>query len=498
MITLTILVPIATAVLLFLVPRGNHRAVRYTALFGAVAVLGFAIALLLRFDPSHGGFQPGLTEEREWVPSLGISYKVTVDGISLFLVLLTALIIPIAVLCSWTSVRERVRDFHVAILLLEAGMLGVFVAADLALFYVFWELMLVPMYLIIGVWGSGRRIAAAVKFFIYTVAGSLLMFLAIIYVYAHLSSHGIETFDIETIYSALREHPMPATPATLCFLAFALSFAIKVPLFPLHTWLPDAHTEAPTAGSLILAGVLLKVGTYGFVRLAIPFFPAAAASLAPCFVALAITGIVFGALMCFVQTDIKRLIAYSSVSHLGFVMLGIFVFTQQGLTGGIYQMVNHGISTGALFLLVGAIYDRRHTRRIGDYGGIASVTPVLATVFFITLLSSIGLPFFNGFVGEFLILQGSFQRSVVYAVLAGTGIVLGAVYMLRLYRDVFLGEVAHGENAALADLDLREMGYLVPLVALMVVLGLFSPWFTERMEPSVREWFVLTQLGAGG
>ena len=505
MITLTLIAPALTAFLLVLIPKGegHDRAVRYTALFGSVAALGFSCALLTRFDPEHPGFQPTLTESHDWISALdiSISYRVSVDGISIFMVILTALLTPIAVLCSWRSISFRVREFHVALLLLETGMLGVFVATDFVLFYVFWEVTLIPMYLLIGIWGSKDRIRAAVKFFLYTVAGSFFMFLAMVYLYYHLSKHGVTSFALEDVYAGLREHPLDSGPQLWCFLAFALSFAIKVPLFPFHTWLPDAHTEAPTAGSVILAGVLLKMGTYGFVRFAIPFFPEAAGTLAPYLCVLSIVGIIFGAFMCLTQTDIKRLIAYSSVSHLGFITLGIFVYTERGLTGGLYQMINHGISTGALFLLVGAIYERRHTRHIEDYGGIAAVAPRLATLFFITTLSSIGLPFLNGFVGEFLILQGTFEnddQGLLYTVFAGTGVVLGAVYMLRLYRSVFLGKITDEENETMTDLDLRELGYMVPLVALMVILGLFSPWFTERMAPTVQYWFELTQLGTSG
>jgi NADH-quinone oxidoreductase subunit M len=486
MISLMLLLPAATALLLLLIPRENARAIRSTALFGSLATLGFALALLVDFDPSRGDFQ--LLESRAWIPAFGVEYKVGIDGISLFLVLLTALIVPIAVLSSWKSVERRVREFHVALLLLEVGMLGVFVALDLILFYVFWEVMLIPMYLLIGIWGSGNRIYAAVKFFIYTMAGSLLMFLAILYLYFHLASRGAPTFDIAGIYEALRLHPLPPVPAMLCFLAFGLSFAIKVPLFPLHTWLPDAHTEAPTAGSVILAGVLLKLGTYGFIRLAIPFFPEAAAAAGPWISALAVIGIIFGAMMCLVQEDMKRLIAYSSVSHLGFVVLGIFALTSRGVTGGVLQMVNHGLSTGALFLLAGALYERRHSREIAEYGGIAQVVPVCATIFFLVTLSSIGLPFLGGFVGEFLILQGTFEKSAAHAVLAGFGVILGAVYMLSLFRRLFLGEIDVDENRGLRDLDAREIGYLAPLVGLMVAIGLFSPWLTDRMAASVEGW----------
>jgi NADH-quinone oxidoreductase subunit M len=333
-----------------------------------------------------------------------------------------------------------------------------------------------------------------VKFFVYTMVGSLLMLLGIIYLYLHLTRAGVNSFDLEAVYAGLRSHPLSPTEQMSLFLAFALAFAIKVPLFPFHTWLPDAHTEAPTAGSVILAGVLLKMGTYGFIRFAIPFFPSAAAGAAPWIMALAVVGIVFGACMCLVQEDLKKLIAYSSVSHLGFVVLGIFALNPRGVTGAVYQMLGHGISTGALFLLVGCIYDRTHTRRISDYGGMARVLPRWAVVFLVVLLSSIGLPGLNGFVGEFWILLGAFERSRLAATVAASGVVLGAVYMLTLYQRVMLGKpagVAAAGGHPTHDLNGREMGYLVPLLVLMVVMGMASPWFTERIDPSVAAWLSL-------
>jgi len=487
-ITLTLLIPVATALLLLCIPKDKTAELRITALFGSLATLAFSLALLGGFDAQYGaGFQ--FTEKHEWVPSLQVHYHVGIDGISLFLVVLSALLTPIAILCSWKSVEKRVREFHIALLLLTSGVIGVFVALDLMLFYVFWEVMLIPMYLLVGIWGGTERIRAAVKFFIYTMAGSLLMFLAILYLYQHTG-----TFSVEDIY---QKPPLTGTAGLLCFLAFALSFAIKVPLFPVHTWLPDAHTEAPTAGSVILAGVLLKLGIYGFIRFAIPFFPEAAVLAAPWISVLAIIGIIFGALMCFVQEDMKRLIAYSSVSHMGFVVLGLFAFNEQGVQGCVLQMVNHGISTGALFLLIGAIYERRHTRRIIDFGGLAPVAPRLAIIFFITTLSSIGLPFLNGFVGEFLILQGAYSRNIFYAAFAGLGIILGAIYMLTLYRRIFFGETDREENAEMKDLEGRELAFLLPLVGLMVFLGLFSPWLTAKVQPSIEVWMTLL-LERGG
>jgi len=490
----TIFLPALTGLLVLFLPRGRDREARTVALFGSLAALIASLVLAARFDPAASGFQ--FVEEASWIPSLGISYKVGVDGISLYLVLLTALLLPISVLASWRSVTERVREFHAALLVLTTGIIGVFAALDLALFYIFWEVMLIPMVLVIGIWGSGRRVYAAVKFFVYTMVGSLLMLLGILYLYLHLDRAGAGTFDVAQIYAALKAHPLSRAEGLWLFAAFALSFAIKVPLFPLHTWLPDAHTEAPTAGSVILAGVLLKMGTYGFVRFAIPFFPAAAAEAGPLISALAVIGIIYGACMCLVQEDLKRLIAYSSVSHLGFVMLGIFAGNQAGLTGAVYQMLNHGISTGALFLLAGAVYERTHTRRLADYGGIARAVPRYATVFMVTLLSSIGLPGLNGFVGEFWILLGAFRQDRLTAALAASGVVLGAVYMLALYQRMMLGQRVEAKaRRHLSDLNAREIAYFLPLLGLMVVMGMASPWFTARIDPAVRSWLGL--LGRG-
>lgn len=474
------------------------------SLLSTLTTFGISVVLLAQFnrdlDPKLTLFQFSQPTVDAWIPTLGIGYRIGIDGISLFLVLLTTLLMPIAILASWTSVKERVREFHIAILFLETGMIGVFAATDLALFYIFWEVMLIPMVLLIGIWGSTRRIYAAVKFFVYTMVGSLLMFFAILYLYFHLSKHGQATFGLQGIYEGLKVHPLSLTEQTFLFFAFALSFAIKVPLFPLHTWLPDAHTEAPTAGSVILAGVLLKMGAYGFIRFAIPFFPDAALAAVPWISWLAIISIIYGALMCLVQEDFKKLIAYSSVSHLGFVMLGIFAFTQRGVVGSVFQMLSHGVSTGALFLLIGIIYERTHTRRIADYGGYAKVVPRFSVIFFIVLLASIGLPSLCGFVGEFLILQGTFEVNRTYAVLAASGVVLGALYMLNLYQRVMLGKVnpklSSEARAKITDLNFREWVYLTPLLILIVVMGLRSPWFTDLIEPSVTHWF--SEFGLAG
>jgi NADH-quinone oxidoreductase subunit M len=493
LLTVVIFLPAAAALALFLVRPEKTGAVRRLALAASLATFGCSIFLWTGFrsapPPETAPFQFA-SPSFEWVPAFGVGYRVGIDGISLLLVLLTTLLSPLAILGSWTSVKDRVREFHIALLVLETGMVGVFAAVDLALFYVFWELMLVPMVLLIGIWGSQRRVHAAVKFFVYTMVGSLLMFLAILYLYFHLSAHDAATFSVAGIYEGLKQHPLPLTAQALLFSAFALSFAIKVPLFPLHTWLPDAHTEAPTAGSVILAGVLLKMGGYGFIRFAIPFFPEAAQAAAPWISWLALISIVFGALMCLVQEDFKRLIAYSSVSHLGLVMLGLFAFTERGVVGSVFQMLSHGVSTGALFLLIGLVYERTHTRRIVDYGGFARLMPCYAAIFFVTLLSSIGLPSLNGFVGELLILLGTFEANRLYAVVAASAMVLGALYMLNLYQRLMLGRAdPDRHHGSIADVNGRELAYLAPLLVLMVVMGLRSPWFTDLIEPSVEQWF---------
>ena len=421
-------------------------------------------------------------EQRAWIPGAGISYHLGVDGISLLLVLLTTLLTPLCLLSAWTQITTRVKEFLVAMCLLETGMLGVFVALDLFLFFVFWEAMLVPMYLIIGVWGGPRRVYAAVKFILYTMAGSALMLLAILTLY-FLQDPRAASFDYAAVMQ-LRIDPRLQVPL---FLAFALAFAIKVPMFPFHTWLPDAHVEAPTAGSVILAGVLLKMGTYGFLRFGLPLFPDAAVRLAPVIVALALAGILYGAWVSTVQADMKKLIAYSSVSHLGFVMLGLFTFTPQGLVGGILQMVNHGLSTGALFLLIGMIYERRHSRLIADFGGLWAVVPVFSVILLVVTFSSIGLPGLNGFVGEFLILVGAFQWSRPAAVLGTAGIVFAAVYLLWMYQRVIFGEVRHEENRRLPDLNAREIWTLVPILILIVWIGVYPKPFTAVTETAVAE-----------
>ena len=483
-LTLITFLPVAGAALLLFMRKASTGAIRNIALGVSLVTLLLSLPLFSEFDVSNPGMQ--FEQSVPWIPSLGIQYHVGIDGISLFLVLLTTVLTPIAILSSWNSIEKRVREYYLFMLLLETGMIGVFVALDFFLFYVFWEVMLVPMYFLIGVWGGQRRIYAAVKFFLYTMVGSVLMLVAIIALYF---LNGATTFDFPVILANLQSGNLVLNPTQQywLFLAFFFAFAIKVPLFPLHTWLPDAHVEAPTAGSVILAGVLLKMGTYGIVRFCLPMFPEATRELTPFISLLAVVGIVYGALVAMVQTDIKKLVAYSSVSHLGFVVLGIFALNEQGLQGAMYQMLNHGISTGALFLLVGMIYDRRHTRLIDEFGGLADPLPVFSTIFMIVTFSSIGLPMLNGFVGEFLILLGAFDANVTFAVIATSGVILSAVYMLWMYQRVIFGEVTNPKNKKLADLDFREKLVLVPLVVLIFWMGIYSESFLRKMDTSVNQ-----------
>jgi NADH-quinone oxidoreductase subunit M len=472
--------PTLGAAALLLLDRRDTRRLRQVAL--AVTTVTFAVSLLLwvGFDRGRAGMQ--FTEQRAWIPGAGVGYHVGVDGISLLLVLLTTFLTPLCLLSAWSQVTTRVKEFLVAMCLLETGMLGVFVALDLFLFFVFWEAMLIPMYLIIGVWGGPRRVYASVKFILYTMAGSALMLLAILALYFMQPSDSA-SFD----YGAVMQLRIAPGLQLWLFLAFALAFAIKVPMVPFHTWLPDAHVEAPTAGSVILAGVLLKMGTYGFLRFGLPLFPDAAVRMAPVIGVLALIGILYGAWVSTVQPDMKKLIAYSSVSHLGFVMLGLFTFTPQGLVGGILQMVNHGLSTGALFLLIGMIYERRHSRLIADFGGLWAVVPVFSVILLVVTLSSIGLPGLNGFVGEFLILVGAFQWSRPAAVLGTTGIVFAAVYLLWMYQRVIFGELRYAENRQLSDLNAREIWTLVPILLLIVWIGVYPKPFTAVTETAVAD-----------
>ncbi|MBI4482015.1 MAG: NADH-quinone oxidoreductase subunit M [Acidobacteria bacterium] len=466
--------------------RGTS-AVRGLALLVSLATLVLAVFLFLRFDPGSSDFQ--FVERARWIESFQVEYLLGVDGISLLLVLLTAFLTPLAVLASWT-VEHHVKAFMAFLLLLETGMLGVFASLDLVLFYVFWEVMLIPMYFLIGIWGSERRIYAAIKFILYTMAGSLLMLVSILALYFLT---GARTFNLLEILETVQ---LPYGTQVWLFWGFFIAFAIKVPLFPFHTWLPDAHTEAPTAGSVILAGVLLKMGAYGLLRFCLPLFPEVAVQWAPFISFLAIVGILYGALVSMVQPDLKRLVAYSSVSHLGFVVLGIFAFNAQGIEGATYQMLNHGISTGALFLLVGMLYDRRHTRLIRDFGGLAHSMPVYSSFFMIVTLSSIGLPGLNNFVGEFLALQGAFIADRFYGAVAASGVILAAAYMLWMYQRVHFGEVHLEENRQLRDLGKREIVILVPLVVLMVWMGLYPATFLRRMDASVEQ--IITRIDTLG
>ncbi len=481
-LSLQIALPALTAILILLIPRTNELLVRGVALAGTAATFIVSLAMYAQFIPGEAGFQ--LVERLPWVQSIGAEWHLGVDGISLFLMLLTTLLSMLCILSSWGSVHERVKEYHFFFLLLETGLLGVFSALDLFLFYVMFELVLVPMFFLIGVWGGPRRIYATVKFFIYTMTGSVLMLAGILYVYFHTldPATGGHTFNL---LLATQQAAYTPDVQRWLFCAFALAFAIKVPLFPLHTWLPDAHTEAPTAGSVILAAVLLKMGTYGFLRFCMPMFPGATMEAIPYISVLALIGILYGAGVAMVQRDVKRLVAYSSVAHLGFVMLGMFALNLEGLTGSLLQQINHGISTGALFLLVGVIYDRRHTRMVSDFGGIAKVMPIYASLFLIIALSSIGLPGLNGFVGEFLILLGTFASNATYAVLGTAGIILAAVYLLWMYQRMFFGEIVHEENKILKDVNWREALVIGVLVVLTIVIGVYPEPFLSRMQPSL-------------
>jgi NADH-quinone oxidoreductase subunit M len=492
LLSATIFLPTLGAGALFLLDRRDERRLHLVSLAITVATFLLSCLLWIGFDAGRPGMQ--FEERRAWIPGAGIGYHLGVDGISLLLVLLTTFLTPLCLLSAWSQITARVKEFLIAMLLLETGMLGVFCALDLFLFFVFWEAMLLPMYLVIGVWGGPRRIYAAVKFILYTMAGSALMLVAILVLYdLHGDRTGVYTFD----YAAIAGTIVPPGTQVWLFLAFALAFAIKVPMFPFHTWLPDAHVEAPTAGSVILAGVLLKMGTYGFVRFCLPLFPHASAAFAPVIAALGVVGILYGAWVSMVQPDLKKLIAYSSVSHLGFVLLGCFALNAQGIEGGLLQMVNHGLSTGALFLLVGMIYERRHSRRIADFGGLWAVMPVFSAVFLLVTLSSIGLPGLNGFVGEFLILVGAFQVSRLLAALGTLGIIFAAVYMLWMYQRVVFGAVRHEENRRLPDLSARELATLVPILVLIVWIGVYPKPFTGVTESAVAQLIATVKAKAG-
>jgi NADH-quinone oxidoreductase subunit M len=488
-------VPLIGALLIiFFFRKENTRAIKGFATVVAGIDFVLSIPLWFAFDRSPGAPLFQFRELADWIPSIGVQYNFGIDGIALLLILLTTMMGFIAVYSSFTAIEHREKEYYVLLLLLQTGMIGTFCALDFFLFYVFWEIMLVPMYFLIGVWGGSRKLYAAIKFFLYTLAGSVLMLLSILALY-FFNDGGIPFLNIEGLnaglsFDVLRYHEIgrliPPTLQFWIFLGFFFGFAIKVPMFPFHTWLPDAHTEAPTAGSVILAAVLLKMGTYGFVRFALPILPDATKQLVIPIVVLAIIGIIYGALVCLVQKDMKKLVAYSSVSHLGFVMLGLFALNPMGVSGSVLQMINHGLSTGALFLLVGLIYERRHNRMIAEYSGLAKVMPVYATFFLVATLSSIGLPALNGFIGEFTILVGAANRSIVWGVFAATGIVLGAAYMLWLYQRVFWGPLDNPANHNLKDLNMREIWTLVPIVICMFWIGLYPKPFFEILDRPVR------------
>ncbi|HEV8231791.1 MAG TPA: NADH-quinone oxidoreductase subunit M [Thermoanaerobaculia bacterium] len=483
-LTVLVFLPTVAAALVLLFPERRAREARIFALGASVVELALSLPLWWRFDLASDGFQ--FTEKADWIPALGISYTLGIDGISLLLILLTTVLTPVSLLYSLSLIDRGARAFSIAFLVLETGVIGTLVALDLALFYVFWEVMLVPMYFIIGIWGGARRIYAAMKFFLFTMAGSLLMFLAILYLaIRHRAVTGGWSFLLADL--ARLTYPTMAIQ-TVLFIAFALAFAIKVPLFPLHTWLPDAHTEAPTAGSIILAGILLKLGVYGYLRFALPLFPDAALRYAPWLGVLGLIGVVYGAFVAYTQKDMKRLVAYSSVSHLGLVVVGIGAFTSAAVTGSVLQMINHGLSTGALFLLVGVLYERSHTRQIADYGGIAGVAPVTTALFLVATFSSIGLPGLNGFVGEFLILLGTWTSvHRWWAIAAATGIILSAVYMLTLVQRVFWNPLTREENRKLPDVRPSELVAAATLVVLMVWIGIRPNDFLDRIRPSVEQ-----------
>ncbi len=479
--------PLVWAIAGTLVPTGTQAGKnlpKYWALAGTLILFFLSIPLVQNYDPAGSEFQ--WMELHTWIPSMGVSYHVGVDGLSLWLILLTTLLMPLAVLASFQSVKKDESKYYFLLLMLETGMLGAFLSLDIFLFYVFWEVMLIPMYFLIGIWGGKERTYAATKFFLYTMVGSLLMLVAIFYlVYLHKVQFGEYSGSIVDLYRVQMDGKGWFSTQAIMFLAFSLAFAIKVPLFPFHTWLPDAHVQAPTAGSVILAGVLLKMGGYGFLRFAFPLFPAAVAQYQMIFLGLGAIAIVYGALVAMVQPDMKKLVAYSSVSHMGYIVLGLFSLNAVGVSGSIYQMLNHGVSTGGLFLLVGMIYDRAHTREIDKFGGITKVMPLFAVAFLIVTLSSIAVPGTNGFVGEFMILLGTWKASPIIAGVAGLGVIFGAVYMLWMFQRVMFGPIKNEANKSLKDLNLREVIILVPILLLIVGMGLFPGYFFAKMEPSV-------------
>lgn len=470
-----IFLPIFGALLIFLIKRSSETFIKWTALVISIVTFILSIPLFSSFDKTTSNMQ--FTETYEWVPSWGIKYALGIDGISVLFVLLSTLLTVLCVTVSYNSIKDKVKEFYAALLLIEGSMIGVFCSLDLFLFYIFWEAMLIPMYLLIGVWGGPNRVYAAIKFFLYTLIGSVLMLVGIIVLYVQTG----KTFDI----LQMMQTNYPYNLQLILFWAFFAAFAVKVPMWPVHTWLPDAHTEAPTAGSVILAGILIKMGAYGFLRFNMPLFPEATKAMAPAMMILSVIAIIYGGIICLGQTDLKRLIAYSSVSHMGFVTLGIFALNTQGIQGGILQMINHGIVTGALFLCVGIIYERTHTRQIADYGGTATVMPIYAAFFMVFTLASIGLPGTNGFIGEFLIILGGFTASKTLGVLAATGIIIGAAYMLWLYQRVFFMET-NPKVQGHPDMDMREILTIAPLIILVLWIGIYPNTFLSFMDASVQ------------
>jgi NADH-quinone oxidoreductase subunit M len=516
LLNLVIFLPLVFALLVALLPGSEKGQLRTATLIAMLVDLVFAIWMFARFEPQGPEFQ--LEYRAHWIDALGVSFHTGVDGLAASLILLTAVLGPLVVLGSWTFVSDRTKEFHLALLFLQTAMMGALASMDMLLFYVFWEAMLIPMYLLIGVWGSEERQMAAMKFFLYTLAGSLLMLVAILALYLISQPSGQRSFDYAHVYNSLlgatQQLSACVADAKLCetlspaalalktygpwmFLAFALAFAIKVPMFPLHTWLPDAHVQAPVAGSMILAGVMLKMGTFGFWRFAIPLFPLAAKTFRPALAVLAVIGIVYGALMCLAQKDIKKLIAYSSVSHLGYCMLGMLALTAEGASGSAYQMLNHGVSTGALFLLFGMLYERRHVRLMSDYGGLAKSMPAFTALFLIITFSSVAVPGTNGFVGEFLVLLGTFKSSLPlgFGVFAALGVILGAAYMLWMVQKVFFGPVSQPENAALHDVNGRELTAALPFVVLVLVMGLYPQPVLSRLAVPTERFIARATLG---
>src|SRR5512140_155695 len=489
-LSIILFTPLVGAFILLFVPKENKNAIRWVANIFALAGLAVSLPLIPMFwaVKDQPGFKFIEGAANTWIPSIGSGYYLGIDGISFLLIILTTLLGFVSILSSWTAIQVRVKEYYIWFLLLQTGMLGVFMALDMFLFFVFWEAMLVPMYLLIGIWGGPRKLYAAIKFFLYTLVGSLLMLLGILFLYFHHHAvTGIFTFSIPELYKTAPQ--ITGTAAILLFFAFFLGFAIKVPMFPFHTWLPDAHVEAPTAGSVILAGVLLKMGTYGFIRFSLPFFPGVAMTpwVRQLLITLSIIGIIYGALVSLMQKDMKKLVAYSSVSHLGFCTLGIFAVSPLGLSGSVLQQINHGISTGALFLIVGILYERRHTREIAEYGGISNVMPVYATITLIMFMSSMGLPLLNGFVGEFTILQGTWMENKLWAGLAVSGVVLAAAYLLWLYQRVYFGKVTNPKNQNLHDLTPREILTFVPLLILAVAIGVYPKPLFQILEQPVNQ-----------